>query len=275
MTQGEITDPLGCAYLGKYVFTNIPTIEAEFAVIDLTYAYNLNGVVEITAVERSTQQPLKLSIEPLPHDVPERFALPPVIETIREHLYLYMAFDLSGSMQGIPLQKAQQAALEFLFQCDLSNTSIGIIEFSDRTLTTVFSSQNAKEITQGFNNLGIGRTGGGNATDPFTEIYNHLHQAKGLRYGLVLTDGLWHNQQRAIQTAQRCHQAGIEIIAIGFGGADYNFLSQISSREDLSFFTNLNQLTETFSTIAQELIEGGGHIDTEGLKTRRNLLKLE
>lgn len=122
MTQGETTEPLGCAYLGKYVFTNIPDIETKFAVIDLTYAYNINGVVEVTAIERSTQQTLQLNIEPLPHDIPDRFTLPPVIETIREHLYLYMAFDLSGSMSGEPLEKAKEAALQFLSQCDLTTS---------------------------------------------------------------------------------------------------------------------------------------------------------
>lgn len=274
MTQGETTEPLGCAYLGKYVFTNIPDIETKFAVIDLTYAYNINGVVEVTAIERSTQQTLQLNIELLPHDIPDRFTLSPVIETIREHLYLYMAFDLSGSMSGEPLAKAKEAALKFLSQCDLTTSSLGLIEFSDRTLTTVRSSQNAKQISKGIKNLDIGRTGYGNDTDPFNDIFSHLSQVKGLRYGLVLTDGVWSNQSRAIKAAKRCHQAGIEIIAIGFGGANRDFLRQISSREDLSFFTNLNELTETFGTIAQELTEGGGSIDPEAMKTRNKLLKL-
>lgn len=274
MTQGETTDPLSCAYLGKYVFTNIPDLETRTAIIDLTYAYNINGVVEVSAVERSTQQPLQLTIEPLPHDVPDRFALPPVVEKIREHLHLYMAFDLSSSMSGTPLKKAQKAAHQFVSQCDLTSSSIGIIEFSDQTLTTIKSTQNAKKIRKGLDHLNIGRTGYGNDTHPFDEIYKHLNKAKGLRYGLVLTDGRWSYQDRAIKAAKRCHQAEIEIIAIGFGGADEEFLRQISSREDLSFFTDLNKLSETFSTIAQELTEGGGQLNSETLKTRRQSLEV-
>lgn len=274
MTQGETDLPLGCAYLGRYVFTNLPNLESKYAIIDLTYSYNINGVVEVTAVERSTQQLLTLTIEPLPYDVPDRFNLPPVIETIRAHLDLYMAFDLSGSMGGEPLEKAQQAAYKFLSECDLTNSSIGLIEFSDKTLTTVRLSQNAKEINKGIKNLKIGRTGYCNGTDPFNEIFTHLKKAKGLRYGLVLTDGAWSNQNLAIQSAKRCHEAGIEIIAIGFGGADKDFLRKISSREDLSFFTDLNRLTETFSTIAQELTEGGGQIDSESIQNKKKGLRL-
>ena len=255
MTQGETEEPNSCAYLGQYVFTNIPKIQGRAAIIDLTYSYNLNGVVEVSAVERSTQQPLTLSIEPLPHDVPDRFTLPPAIETVREHLNLYMAFDLSGSMEGKPLSEARRAANNFVSQCDLTTTSIGIIEFSNRTLTTVQECQNTKKIARGIRNLKIGRTGYGNETHPFDEILRLLENTNGLRYGLILTDGVWSNPRRAIRSAQYCHQAGIEIIAVGFGRADKNFLSKISSSDELSFFTDLNELNKTLSYIAQELTE--------------------
>ncbi|MBW4590035.1 Hsp70 family protein [Aetokthonos hydrillicola] len=272
MTQGETTDPLSCAYLGKYVFTEIPYTEGKTVVIDITYAYDVNGVVNVAAVERSTQQNLKLTVEPLPHDIPERFCLPLVTETRREHLNLYMAFDLSGSMTGEPLIEAKKAAEGFVNECDVTNTSIGIIEFSDKTLITARASQNVNKIIRGIDNLYIGRTGYGNETHPFDEIFRHLKEAKGLRYALVLTDGVWKNQPEAIRAAKRCHQAGIEIIAVGFGEADKYFLREISSSEELSFFTSLGDLSETFSAIAQELTESGGQFD--GITRRRTGLKL-
>jgi molecular chaperone DnaK len=275
MTQAETLDPMSCAYLGMYVFTEIPAIQAKSAVIDLTYSYNLNGVVEVSAVERSTQKQLKLAIEPLPPDVPnDRFLKSPQENIVREHLNLYMAFDLSGSMDGRPLAEAIQAASSFVSQCDITNTSIGVIEFSDKNLTTVKASQNVALVSRGIKKLSIGRTGYGNMAHPFDEIFRHLKRAKGLKYGLILTDGVWSSQKDAIKAARRCHEAGIEIIAIGFGSADRDFLRQISSREELSFFTDLNELTETFNTIAQELTESEGQINTDHMKKRRSSLKL-
>lgn len=274
MTQGEMPDPMSCVYLGKYVFTGIPPVQSKTVVIDITYAYNINGIVDVSAKERSTQSALTLTIEPLPPDVPDRFMLPPASETAQEHLTLYMAFDLSGSMTGDPLDKAKQAAIGFLGQCDLANTSLGIIEFSDSTLTTVHGVQDARRIENGIKSMSIGRTGYGNETDPFNELFNLLNRREGLRYGLVLTDGVWSNQKEAVRRAKRCHEAGIEIIAIGFGGADSDFLKRISSRDDLSFFTELGSLSDTFSTIAQELTEGGGTLEQERLKVRRGNLKL-
>jgi molecular chaperone DnaK len=274
MTQGEVTDPSGCAYLGMYVFTGIPRLKSSKAVIDVSYAYDRNGVVQVSAVERSTQQPLKLSVEPLPSDVPERFLRPPEVRQERAHMSLYMAFDLSGSMSGRPLHKAKEAAEEFISQIDLTNASIGIIQFSDKVKVTVEACQNAKAISKGIDRLSMGTTGYSNRAHPFDVIYDELHDMDGNRYALVLADGVWLNQPKAIKAAARCQQAGIEIMAVGFGQADENFLKAISSSNELSFFTDLNALTETFSTIAQELTEGGGLIDPESMKRRKGLMKL-
>jgi uncharacterized protein YegL len=50
----------------------------------------------------------------------------------------------------------------------------------------------------------------------------------------------------------------VEIIAIGFGDADYNFLRQIASCDENALMTDLSNLVESFSTIGQVLAEGGG-----------------
>ncbi|HEV2238239.1 MAG TPA: VWA domain-containing protein, partial [Ktedonobacterales bacterium] len=75
------------------------------------------------------------------------------------------------------------------------------------------------------------------------------------RYAIVLADGVWVGQKRAIKAARQCHAAGIQIIAVGFGDADRAFLRQIASSDEQSLFTSLEGLTATFSTIARELSE--------------------
>jgi molecular chaperone DnaK (HSP70)/uncharacterized protein YegL len=267
MTQGETADPMSCAYLGKYVFTKIPPVSTKTAILDITYAYDKNGVVNVSGVERSTGQALALAIEPLPPDVPDRFAKPPAQQAAREHLTVYLAFDLSGSMSGEPLAEAQKAAHAFVSQCDLANTSVGLISFSDSVHIETRPCQNAAQIDRAINGLAIGRTGYGNATHPFNEIGSELSNVKGVRYAIVLADGVWENQSGAIERARKCHQAGIEIIGVGFGGADQKFLRAISSSDENSFFTDLHALTETFSTIAQELTEGTGRSGRGALRT--------
>jgi len=269
MTQGETDTPGDCAFLGKYVFSNIPALAGDSAVLDIRYAYDKNGVVNVSAVERSTGQPLTLTVEPLPPDVPDRFLHPPQLEAVREHLTVYLAFDLSGSMSGQPLAEAQKAAHAFVSQCDLTNTSLGLISFSDRVAVDREACQNAKQIARAIDNLEIGRTGGGNETHPFDEIAKRMKNVTGLRYALVLADGMWENQAHAIRRAKICHAAGIQIIGIGFGGADRKFMRDISSSDQHSFFTDMNKLADTFSTIAQELTEGEGAKGFGRLKMKR------
>ena len=258
VTQGESEDPLECAYLGKYVFTGIAPESGHDAVLDVTYSYDRNGVVSVSAIERDTKRQLALSVEPLPGDVPDRFGKPPEDERIREHLTVYLAFDLSGSMSGAPLREAQKAARAFLSQCDLSTMSIGLISFSDRVLVESSACQNAKTIEKAIENLQCGRTGYGNATHPFGELKKLLLQEKGKRYGIVLADGVWSRQEDAVQIAKDCHEHGIDVIGVGFGGADKAFLQRISSSDQDSIFTDMNALVDTFSTIAQELTAGLG-----------------
>jgi molecular chaperone DnaK len=257
MTQGESISPVDCAYLGKYVFSDLPALSAKTAILDISYAYDKNGVVNVSAVERSTQVKLTVNVEPLPEDIPYRFTLPPAQEIDRQYLTIYLAFDLSGSMSGEPLMEAQKAAHAFVGQCDLCNASIGLISFSDTIHVETTASQNAKEINRAIDGLCIGRTGYGNSTHPFDTLHGLMSGISGARFGIVLADGVWSNQQRAIVQAKNCHEEGIEIIGIGFGGVDKDFIRQISSSDENSIFTSMGGLTEAFSNIAQEITEGG------------------
>jgi molecular chaperone DnaK (HSP70) len=257
LTQGENEDPADCTYLGKYVVTGFAASAAGAAVVDISYAYDENAVVSVSAIERSTGTALTVDVEALPPDVPDRFLGPPLALKPRDPATVYLAFDLSGSMSGLPLAEAKKAAEAFISQIDLTNTSAGLISFSDSVLIDLEASQNAIAISAAIRGLQMGRTGIGNAGHPFDDIYNRLHGRSGRRYAVVLADGVWENQPYVVTRAQRCHQDGIEIIAIGFGSADRHFLDDIASSTAQAFFTDLNQLTEAFSTIARELTENG------------------
>lgn len=267
LTQGETENPAECSYLGRYVVTGFPGAAsrrggkgktADTAVIDITYAYDENAVVTVSAAHRDSGTPLTVTVSELPLDVPERFLGTPPRSAGRGPGTIYLAFDLSGSMSGKPLTEAQRAAEAFASQVDLTTTAVGLIGFSDKVAVELRASQNATDIGRAIRNLRCGSTGYGNATDPFDEIRELLSNEAGARYAVVLADGVWSDQPLAIKRARRCHQAGIDVIAIGFGGADERFLKDIASSTEQALFTNLNSLTQAFSTIARELTEGGG-----------------
>ncbi len=259
MTQGESESPEDVAYLGRYVVEDIPYQKGGLTVIDIGYHYDESGTVQVDAKDRNNKSKLKIKIEKLPDDVPQRFMMPPELQVDEpECITAYLAFDLSGSMSGTPLEEAKKAALGFLKNSDLSHCSIGIIAFSDTVKTKLKASQNASKIKNAINDLTMGETGYGNDTHPFDEINNLMNRLDGRRFGLVLADGVWCNQNQAIKRAKQCHSNEIDIIAIGFGGADKQFLKAIASSDEDSFYTSMEGLVETFSTIAQVLAETGG-----------------
>jgi molecular chaperone DnaK (HSP70) len=271
LTQGETDGPADCSYLGRYLVTGFGGGKTGPDVVDITYSYDANAVVNVTAARRSTGTPLTVTVDKLPDDVPYRFLQPPARQAARGPMTMYLAFDLSGSMTGQPLQEAQKAAHAFVSQIDITTTAVGLIAFSDSVHVELQASHNAGEINKAINGLYIGRTGGGNAGHPFDELHSILKDRKGGKFGVVLADGVWSYQELAVQQAKRCHRDGIEIIAIGFGGADRGFLNRIASSTENAFFTSMNNLSATFSTIARELTEST--VDTGGSGGRRRGLR--
>ena len=97
--------------------------------------------------------------------------------------------------------------------------------------------------------------GYGNAAEPFTTAKSLMMNdtnSNAIKYLVCLTDGVWSNQLGAINCAKSCHNSGIEVIALGFGGADYGFLKAIASLEDFASFTGSSaDLGGSFSKIAR------------------------
>jgi molecular chaperone DnaK len=255
LTQGETTDPADVAYLGRYLVHDVPRGERETTVVDVRYRHDVSGTVQVEAQARGAD--LRVTREPLPSDVPARFLLPPV-EAVPQQVTAYLAFDLSGSMSGEPLEEARKAAQGFLERTDLSHCSLGIIAFSDRVAVKQPACQDARALEAALRALRVGETGGGNAGHPFDEIARVLEGVDGPRFAVVLADGVWQGQAHAVARARACHTQGIEVVAIGFGGADRAFLRDIASSDEGSFFTTLGGLVETFCSIAQVIAGAGG-----------------
>lgn len=254
MTQGETDSPADVTYLGRYVIPDIPHAESGLAVIDISYQYDVSGTVKVSGAVRGSGSPLSFTVEPLPSDVPARFSRSPE-EALVAHTTAYLAFDLSGSMSGNPIAEAQRAAIGFLERMDLVHASVGVIAFSDSVRTKLEATQDAKVVAGAIADLRTCETGGGNSGDPFDEVRRLMTGVAGRRFAVVLADGVWSNQSLAIQKARACHAEGIEVIAIGFGGADVNFLKAIASSEDAGIFTTLGGLADAFCSIAQVITE--------------------
>ena len=262
--QGDYKRPLDNTVINKYVISKIKKISPPNSVIEVTYKYNANGVIEVSAVQKETGKKLPIRIEAVPEDMewangspkdnPNNASLPTVD--------VILAIDLSGSMYGEPTRKAMAAMKDFVKQMDSDIVRIGIVAFADSTRTLVQPTDDYRSVINTISNLESVDVGGGTSAEPFTLSYSSLvNNDSDVKYIVVLTDGCWFNTQDAIQKAKQCHKAGIEIMALGFGSADYSFLKKIASTDEFASLTDLSNLGGSFSKIAQVIGESSTGIN--------------
>jgi hypothetical protein len=185
-------------------------------------------------------------------------------------------------MYGDPMKEVIKAAHRFVNEMDLNHSSIGLMIVSDSVKMLCHPTQDGKKIREkialfkcvsvdvnnptemasfdyAFFNANFHifqEVGGGNEAQPFTDARKFFSNVDGIKFMLVLADGVWDNQSYAVAEAKKCHADEIEVAALGFGGADSEFLRDIASCEENAIFTNMNQLGESFSKIAQVITEG-------------------
>ena len=252
--QGAFERPLDNQILNKYVITKIEPVKTNPSVIEVAYKYTSNGIVEVSAIQTETGKSLPIKIEPIPEDMSwtdgsPKDMMPPVPD-----VDIILAVDLSGSMSGEPLVQAQNAMVDFTTQMDAEHTRIGLLAFADRCRMKIDPTNDYTKLIKEIKNLEVGEVGGCNAAQPFMEAGCVLRKSKGdASYLVVLTDGCWMNPSDAIAEAIKLHKNGIEVIALGFGGADYDFLKKIASMDDFASLTNLSDLSGSFSKIAQAI----------------------
>ena len=168
---------------------------------------------------------------------------------------VYLAVDLSGSMMGSPLAEAKNAMKNFVGQMNDKLIRIGIIAFATNISHVLPLTSNYRNVSKAIDDLFVGLVGGGNAAEPFTLAYPILKKSEGMRYILVLTDGVWCDldENMAIAEAKKCHADKIEVIALGFGGVKKQFLDAIASSKEFSKLTTINNLTEAFTGFAKDI----------------------
>lgn len=262
MTQSESPDPADASYLGLYVIREFMKLEGERH-LEVTYSYDSNSTVTVTAKDRQSQIVLPVAVEALPANVPARFLEAPKAAKAPEALLVYLAFDVSGSMGGAPLAEAQKAAQGFCDTMDLAHSALGVIAFSDRVTVKTKPLSDACGIRNAIDALSCGETGCCNGAQPFDVVLGEFKNREERKILVVLTDGCWSRQELAVERAKACHAEGIAVIAIGFGTADESFLREIASSEDVGILTTQGRLVETFQTIAQVLSESGGSLSSQ------------
>jgi Ca-activated chloride channel family protein len=175
-----------------------------------------------------------------------------------------LLFDVSGSMaetvrqpgrEGIvtQLEALQDAARDFVDRQDLTTDTMGLTAFSSDAYIVNKLSHNAGSLKQSI--AGLKARGGTNLGRGFDVAREALDAEIGDRWILVFTDGKPETssteetpEAAALSAAQRVHEAGINIVAIGTGLADANLLAMATGSSDSVIVSDPHRLADAFKT---------------------------
>lgn len=258
--QGEFSRPLDNTIINKYVISEIERTIPPASVIEVTYKYNSDGVIEVSATQKETGKNLPIKIENIPEDMNWTDESPKENREDEDipKVDVFLTVDLSGSMSGNPIKEAKKAMKKFVDEMDNSFTRIGLIPFANIAKCELYPTNDYTKVKYAIDQMEItDEYGYGNCAHPFDISYEKLMESLAdIKYVIVLTDGRWSYSDKAIAAAKRCHKVNIEVMALGFGSADYNFLKKIASTDAYASLTNLADLGGSFSKIAQTIGEG-------------------
>ena len=257
--QGDYKRPLDNTIINKYVISNIKKTTPPKSVIEVTYKYNSNGVIEVSATQKETGKKLPIKIEAIPEDMEWANGSPKDNQNNNStpDVEVLLTVDLSGSMSGTPLEEAKKAMKRFVDEMDKDIVRIGLIPFANRTSVVLNPTSDYRKVKKAIDELVIDDGFGyGNSAHPFDIGLSELEiNDADVKYIIVLTDGMWGCCDAAISSAKTCHKNNIEIMALGFGSADYSFLKKIASTDEFASLTDLSNLSGSFSKIAQVIGE--------------------
>ena len=250
--------PLEAEVIGKYVVSGILHNRKDNpTTIKIQYSYDMNGMIHVQARQGNSDTDLPIREESVPDDM-SKFGLPINPEEMKtgvEPLSVVMAIDVSGSMAGEPINDARNAMCHFIetFEDYPGDVQIGIIAVSDSTKIVQPLTDDLQRCKSSVYSVVERMTGECNGAQPFTDMRKMFARENGKKIGIVLADGRWDRQRVAVNEARKCHRDGIDIVGVGFGRADKQFLNDISSGDIESMLLEQSELTQGFGKIAQEI----------------------
>lgn len=262
MLQGESQRPLETNALGRWSFESVPGNRKGSVDIDVTYEYDEDGVVHVTAsvggkalsaprIDRDDRDLRWTEEDPATHNVPD--------------LSVALVIDVSGSMSGEKLDEAKSACEGFINVLEEAGAAdrICLVPFGDTARLAAALGTAPGQVRQAVRAL---RTEGWNDfVGGLRVAWQELSQGQGRRVIVFLTDGQATDQEETdtLRARDVIVDGNGEIIVRGVRGADEAFLRKLDSGSEL---LGSGELVNSFRGIAKQL---AGQSQSRGLLGRR------
>ncbi len=249
--QGESRDPDECVVVTEAVINGFRN-DGNGVIINVTYSYDENGVVKISA--DSDGRALNVTTKSLP-DIDwisgrpsERAAMNNTEKNIVVCLDLSRSMTFKDKNSGaIPLDEAKDSIKQFVESLGTENNHFALIGFGDSMSVLCDLTRDLGKFKGALEKTRAKDMGRGTRAIPLG-LAKSVAESDG-RMGIIVTvtDGEWEKKDAAVLEARKI---GMPIFAIGFGDANEGFLRQISTVEKGALYTTIDRLGHTFQTIA-------------------------
>jgi Mg-chelatase subunit ChlD len=165
--------------------------------------------------------------------------------------FAILAIDCSSSMEGSGIEEAKKGALSFAEDAIQRGYTVGLLSFSSDANLVCRPGISVTELRRGINSLST--DGSTNMTDAIKLASEHLPGGLGPRAVVIVTDGNPDNRDSAMEAAAIIKKRGVDVIAIGAGSADAEFLARLASRANLSVMVAKDSLALGISKAAKLL----------------------
>jgi len=183
--------------------------------------------------------------------------LPPTIDRIPQALALLI--DASGSMGGQKLVEVKAAATDFVRRQEQSEDRFAAIGFGSKVRVAANLTSDRNSIQRAIASLGDG--GGTQMAQGINAAVTELQKTSLSRNILLFTDGLPNSKGLTLAAAQSAKTEGINIIAVGTGDADTNYLTQLTGDPELVFYAQSGEFDRAFRD-AEKVIYGRQILET-------------
>lgn len=230
MLQGEAQRPLDTSPLGRWTFEGVPGDRSGTVDVDVSYAYDGAGVVQVTAavggaplaaprIDRDDRDLRWTEEDPAAHSTPD--------------LAVALVIDVSGSMSGAKLAEAQDACCGFVDMLEEAGLGdrIALVPFGSSASVAAPVGAPADEVRRATRGLGL--AGSTNMAHGLATGWGAVRDAASRAVVIVLTDGAPDDASATLVARDRINAGAGEIIARGVSGADQRFLRLLDGGSQL------------------------------------------
>ena len=231
---------------GSIILDGIRPAPKGVPCINVTFNYDENQTLKVTAEDLDTHIKKQILIREN-----EKVAVKPRQLPVDFMLLL----DVSGSMDGTPMQEAKKACLALVNEIiDLSVHRLGLIPFESNAHLAYAPGNNRDELRNKIN--AISAYGGTNMVPALREAEKALKNSTDSKVIIMVSDGDPFDPEETLVKARVLEKQGIKIVAIGVGNhIKKKFLHDLAGNGLYYTIKNMSNLEETFRTAIPAIME--------------------